>query len=684
MHIEKLKDPGNGLDSYEIPEGYDPGSELTRASDLLYELLDASFRCSRDALETEINGHHENVQGIYWKCKDLLDQIFQHGDKAGFLAMSAIEQSWNWARPLLLLRVEDLLDNNGLMYVQKARELEAILADNPYKKIWNEKSELYVSILERIGFSPNDADFSDLTRIMDPLLDALSFYQARDGGPIHACRVRSGKPAKNKNPGIARAMCMFRSEKEIADAMAGSGLDSMIMFAGLEKTHAQVKDHFHEWYYGYADERQRNYMRNDHLTEEEYLSLGCDYTRAVYLGVKDGGNIWLVHMPWKGDMYSRVGQEGSEYYYGKRASYAPYQIFYKALAKAPEGTSMLAVKKDSYMLNELLDPLSMAWFPAFMDETVRHFFKAPDVIPVDILLPEEAAAHAPGAKPGCYSIVPVYSGVPAVCTWDYEIPEPNAIFKEPFMLELIKHFGISAKDLADVPVLPVKTGTEASFREHADEHVRKAYVRITAGKIADLLETRWGARSWMLEKINARAGDLIKDAGNGDCMPFMAVRVDGTPVLNPDGTPKMSASSRYPYTEKPAVQKTEMADADDESRRPNLIGKRVYWASDRTAGKPPVVWRMRPKTPEDYACMAGCEVQSLPEILRLSGLIREFDEAYKSMLPQCLSNEYITKGYGYEKGKSAIITCLCPVNICMDKKTHRSFPYFRQEKKKRR
>lgn len=683
MRIEKLAEPGNGLDKYVPPGDWDPESDIARAADLFYGLLNGSFQCSENCLDIEINGHRENVQGIYWKCKDLMDQIGRHGEKAGFLAMSAIEQCWQWAKPLVLCRLEDLLAPGGTAPLENARELDRILSDNPYKKLWAEKSALYVSILERIGFDPGDADFSDLTKIMDPLLDALSFYKTKDGKPIGAYRARSGPRSGSGSPAIARAMCMFDSEKAIVDAAMSAGPEALVMFAGLEQTNAQIKDYFYEWFYGYPDERQRNFMRNERATEEEYLAAPADYTRTVYLCVKDGGTVWLLPMPFKGDMYRRVGQEGSDYYYGKRASYAPYQIFFKKdLKGAPEGTTMLAVKKTGYLLNELLDSLSMAWFPAFMDETIRHFFKDGNgVVPKDVLFPEETAARTPGSQE--YAVVPVHSGVPALCSWTYAIREPAEMFEEPFMAELFGYFDVSSKDLAGAPILPTRTGNAASYRSYADGKARSAYLKLLGIKIAAFMDGRWAARNWMLAKISARTRDIITDAGNGDCMAFMEAVIDGTPILDENGKQKTVTSSRYPYNTSPAVQRTEMSDARDEVRS-RTLGDRVLWASDPTSGKPPVVWKLRPTRPEHYAALAGCGIEDLPELLRMSGLIRDFNEAYADRLPKDLGNEYVARGYGAREAKSTRFPCLCPVNVCMTKKAHGSFPYFRAEKKKKK
>lgn len=676
----------NSLEKFRTGDGPDPAStdsELAEAMELLYAVMNASYASSGTPLEVEENGQRESIQGLYWRCKETLCKIGSNPDKTGFLAMSALEHTWELARGLVLCPVSDMLDGDMSM-LDNARRLEAILADNAYKKIWAEKSAAYVAILERIGFSPEPDAFSDLTKIMDPLLDALSFYAPQKSG-VRACiyEVRHGKPSESRRPAIAKAMCMYRSEKELADAVMGSGQDCLMAFGAVEKTHAQVKDYFYEWMNGFPEERQRNMMHNDKLTEEQYLAAACDYTRCVYLCVKSGGRCWLVSMPWKGDYYSRIGDPKAEFYYGKRASYAPYQIFYKNAAPAPEGSTMLAVRKTGYLLSELMDPMSMAWYPAFLDETMKLFFDKNGTLPdtKELIFAEEAAAEGPSdgnAGKDKYAVVPVYSGVPAVCSWKYAIKPPAGMFPDdPDTLYLLDYFGISEKDVTGIPILPEKNGSPDAMLAAADERLKKAYLKLLADRIADLMEGRWDARRWLLKQMQANMDGILEMAGNGDLMAFMKVTVDGTPVLNPDGTPKMVKRQKYPWDEIPETVKTAPEDGrEDWHRLEDSFSKMVFWYTKPTSGRPPVVWHLEPSAPEHYAMLAGTDVDALPETLRLADRLSAFYKAHSGSLPGDLTNKYAALGYGQKK-KSIYVPCFGRLNICMTKKAYKTFGYFK-------
>lgn len=658
---------------------------LPEALDLLYAVLQDSFHADGGSLETEYNGQRETVQSLYWKAKELLEKTMIDPGKTGFLAMSVIEQTYERAKPLLVARISELMSGESTVLKDAAR-LQEILAENPYKKIWSERSALYVKILERIGFSPDAADFSDLTKIMDPLLDALGFYKGRRGHGAEVYRIRSGQRSGSKNPEIARSVCKYNSKKDLVDAVMSCGRDSVVMFGAVVRTHRQTTDWFEDWFNGHPGERQRNYMNHDNLTEEEYMAMDCDYTRTVYTCVKSGGTCWLVPMPYHHDQYSKIATEAHAYYYGKRASYAPYEIFIKEPPRAPEGTTLLAVPRNGYLLSELMDPLSMAWFPAFMDETIKYFFRC-DGEPraSDVLLCEEAVAVMPEEFHGLpeyedgngYAIVPVVSGVPAVASYSYTVKRPYELGLEPWFLDLLDELGINAGDMKGVPILPVKDGDRGSYDKDLDGKMEKAYVKLAALKIAEKMESRWEVRSWLVKKARENQGNLIAMAGDGDLMEFMEVVVEGTPVLDENGNQKTETEQRYPYRSRPAVQHTSPDDARQYAEPDRRFSWQVFWASDRTSGKPPVVWKLRPCKPEHYAAIAGIETGDLPEILRLSGLFTAFQDKYKGWIHGDLMNEWTARGYGDGTKKSAYMPCMAPVNICMTKKAHMKFPYFK-------
>ena len=94
--------PDRQQDMFEDPD-------LPNALELLYNILQGSFHAAGTALEHEINGQRETVQSLYWKCKELLEQVGTDFNKTGFLAMSVIEKTYNDARPLILCRMDELL-----------------------------------------------------------------------------------------------------------------------------------------------------------------------------------------------------------------------------------------------------------------------------------------------------------------------------------------------------------------------------------------------------------------------------------------------------------------------------------------------------------------------------------------------------------------------------------------------
>lgn len=649
---------------------------LEEAMELLYRILNASFTTSGTPLRCEWNGHQEDIQDIYWKCKEQLGKTCKDPEKTGFLAMSVLEHAWSMARELVLCPVSIMLDGDMSM-LDDARKLEAILQDNVYKTMWAERSEAYAKLLNQIGFDADPELFQDLTRIMDPLLDALTFYQANSD---RVYRIRSGRMSSKRQPVVAKAMCRYRSEKELVDAVMASGHECLLAFGAIEKTNAQIKDHFYEWFAGHADERQVNTIRNEKITEDEYLAAAASFTRAVYLCVKSDQACWLVHMPWKGDMYHQIGCQANEYYYGKRASYAPYQVFYDQAAPAPAGSSMLSVPKTAWLLSDLMDPLSMAWYPAFLDETIRVFFKGAIPVSTDWILPEETAARIPDQRPD-HAVVPVCSGTPAVCSHIYRIRTVKELFPDaPFMDALAAYFQIGPDALENIPLLPVKPGTAKQIDQAAQERNRKAYIRLIATKIAELNRTRWDARKFLVDRLLSRKDRIVGMALDGQLSDQITITVDGTPELNPDGTVKMGLSARYPQRPVPITIKTDPDDARESHKSPyeNFVHQ-VFWASEPTASRPPVVIAIRPKTAEHYAALTGTDAGQLPDLARLIQPLQAFYAAFKDVLPSDLSNSWSALDKRRTNDTTCFVPCLAPVNICMTRKAYKNTKLYKMQ-----
>lgn len=196
--------------------------DVVEAANLLYEIIDDSIQSAGDCLEIEINNSRESLRSLYWRCKDLLEQVDKGGKKTSFLSMSVLEHTFNLCFPLLLARIEDLIAQDGLQ-IERVKKIQKIFQDNPYNALWAQKANQYRDVIGRMGFKVHTDDYMDLTAIMDPLLDAFTFYQGRNHRvPPIIYKVRDGKTSM-KRPEMSSVICKYSSEKELVDALAGCG-----------------------------------------------------------------------------------------------------------------------------------------------------------------------------------------------------------------------------------------------------------------------------------------------------------------------------------------------------------------------------------------------------------------------------------------------------------------------------
>lgn len=317
--------------------------DIKEAADLLYEVINHSYQCSGTYLETEVYGERTNIRNLFWLCKEQMHQLEKGGHKTAFLSMSVMEDTFKKCLPLLLVPVQEVADGDmsQILAVQKLRKL---FAENPYAVMWSQKAESYKKVIESLGFTVNVTDYQDLTAIMDPLLDALTLYVRVP----KIKRVRNGKESKMR-PDVMTDVCIYHSEKEFVDAIMGCGRKSVIAFGAIAPYEYMNNDDMYEAVNGVYWERKRNIMKYENITEEEYDMSICDYKRYIALGVKSGDTMWIVKMPYSIDMYSHLDDPESMYSGGKRAGYAPYQVFFKEAPAAKKKTahSLPYQEKDS-------------------------------------------------------------------------------------------------------------------------------------------------------------------------------------------------------------------------------------------------------------------------------------------------------------------------------------------------
>lgn len=463
-------------------------------------------------METEIHGARATLISMHWSHKELMKKIIRGGEKTLFLSMSLIEDTFQKAYPLLLINIKTLLEEGDLP-LQRVRELQGIFQKNPYKQIWKEKAEIYQNIVKQLGFPVAAGAYDNLTDMLNPLLDALTFYSTGNHA-LHIYKVRDGQKSSMR-PLFANCICKYASEKEMVDTVAQAPQEALVAFGAVEKKHSQTNDKFAEWYYERPNEQQTNLMRYYHVSAEEYGEMVDESSKCVYLCVKSGETLWLMPMPYSKDYaLGCFRDEASKYYYGSRAGYAPYEVFYNEIPAAPVGTSFLAVRQTGYKLAELMDNEQKIWLPVFLNETCNMFFgeKEPDA--VDIVFQEEVVTQAEALEDG--QLVSYTSKALCIPQYVYRLPEPEELFADELPIrKLMEHFGIASKDLVDIPLLPAKYAPQQEMDRRIEDNAKKAYLKLLAKHTAELMLPLWDLRKELLAYVECSEESLIERVCSG-------------------------------------------------------------------------------------------------------------------------------------------------------------------------
>ena len=631
-------------------------ADIKRASDLLYDIINSSVESAGDCLETEIHGARATLTSMYWSHKELMRKIMRGGEKTLFLSMSLIEDTFQKAYPLLLINVKTLIEE-GELPLQRVRELQEIFQKNPYKRIWKEKAEIYQNIVKQLGFSVTEGAYENLTDMLNPLLDALTFYSAENRA-LHIYKVRDGQRSSMR-PLFANCICKYASEKELVDTVAQAPQEALVVFGAVGKKHSQTDDKFAEWYYERPNERQTNLMRYYHVSAEEYSEMIDEASKCVYLCVKSGETLWLIPMPYSRDYaLGCFRDEASKYYYGSRAGYAPYEVFYNEIPAAPRGTSFLTIRQTGYKLAELMDDEQKIWLPVFLNETCNMFFgeKEPDA--VDIVFQEETAMQAEVLEDG--QLISYTSKALCIPQYMYCLPAPEELFAdEPPIQKLIRYFGITPKALVDIPLLPAKYVPRQKIDNCIEGNVRKAYLKLLAEYTAELMRPIWDLRKELLSCVEQGEVGLIERVCKGKVNHIELV--EGAPVTDDIRRALKEVDTYYGRSSSPVIHiSSDLYRSIETWQMQKSFRAKPIWIGKK-AKKPSVIWMVHPRSAAEYAALLNVEIEKLPDILKLSEEIIYLNKAYGNSLPDSLT------GYPQADRATIYMPALCDIHFLMTK-----------------
>lgn len=408
-------------------------------------------------------------------------------------------------------------------------------------------------------------------------------------------------------------------------------------------------------------------MRNKKLSEEEYAQIADPYTRCVYLGVKSGENIWLMPMPYERETYGNLyDDESSKFSYGKRAGYAPYEIFYKELPAALSDTTFLARRQNGYHLNKLMDEQQKIWLPAFLQESLRIFFGKEEPTSEIWYFPEEITVDYNDSEKAEIIRTSISLTLPH---FHFSIPEPTNLFLDDVHLQhLMCYFSVSSKDIIKLPLLPKQPLTKIVLKERLLERIEKGYLKILADRIANFLMPIEEIHQKLREVVEENAERVIQDALSGKFEGFLYEKIEGAPVLNDKGEQVMThrRKSRWSKEEVPLLEHITSDEYSDYRQKHQRPFDSVFLWTGVMAQKPSVIWIIHPKSTKDYAVLLKMEKEELPEILRLYDDLISFEEKYEHILPNNITSHYLGRG---DEQRSIHVPPLCNVNICMTKRT---------------
>jgi len=203
------------------------------------------------------------------------------------------------------------------------------------------------------------------------------------------------------------------------------------------------------------------------------------------------------------------------------------------------------------------------------------------------------------------------------------IPKPEEVLTGND-LYLAWYFKITQDSLINIPVLPNEFMEMENCRETFLQRCTSAYKKEIAVKICELSITRHATRTYVNSIIRARLNDIWNELLDGKYDEFMEVTIEGTPILDKDGNPKLV--EKWVKGERKQVPVTEKMSVDD--CRAWGQGHFSIIVNGYEQKKYPVCVRIRPTCAEHFSMLLNKPVEELLPMLQISKQLREFYETY--------------------------------------------------------
>lgn len=604
----------------------------------LYESI-STWTDKISAIQVDTGIRKEPVSWWFHECQDRLEPLLKD-EATQFLAVPVIESYFRRLLPAITIPATELLTDESPKLAE-VQELQTILEKNPAKAIWKERTEAFKDIAKQIGYEFDNDRYEDLAAIAPIIANALTVFRGKYRD-TQVLQVRKGTKS-NAKPLLLNDIAVFRTEAEAVQVLEKLPVQSFIGFVGVQPTYGDTNDDCDDWTRKLnnlpLNERKRNIMHHENLTEEQHDQTADMHATRLYAVIRDGENIWLFVPPFEVDTYGNLYRDGFINYYGRRSTYAPVQVFFNNAPDKSEGV-LIVRNNNVWSLINIIDEEQKIWLPIFLSTVQSYFFGDTEPEAEMAYLREETRV------------------VPACLETSAEkelVPQPrNTIVVQPvnkFFARrtavsprnssrheydkkyanapvLLSWLGITEQDIADLPYKIDTIMTPENSQKRIEEDTVEAYYALIENRLGKVwLDKAYDAQRWYHKYIDGHLEQILKEAEEG-LFNSVNITIDKNPIFNEDGTPKMVHGRRWGEM----VQGCDRTDIDEgkipEGKRHDGANgrKRTYeyraWIPETLVNKhPPVVVYIHPETPEDVAQICHCRVEDLPDAIRYMNIV---------------------------------------------------------------
>ena len=307
-------------------------------------------------------------------------------EKMYFLIPPCVEHFLYCYEEAAEVSLKNVMNGSADAIVQSIARIRDYIKEEHMNEVWENTRKEIVSCINELRFQLRPELYADSYAMCQIMIDASEFVKKLES----AKKIKSGNTGQAGTVKLMTRICKYDHLEDFIEMLHLENLpEKYIIFGTYYPRNKDTKSRLYEYVNGYPEERIRNVMEYEHLSQEEAEEQLNPSKAAILIGIKNGENIWIQKI----ENWDIVNSGSFFGYYNtyKRKSYLPYQLFFDPESYVGQPVeadkNYPAIKFAGWSMQDIMDEEQAVWVVGLYQLLLHSDFFADNLKIEDVLIP---------------------------------------------------------------------------------------------------------------------------------------------------------------------------------------------------------------------------------------------------------------------------------------------------------